>query len=168
MKISKLRTIIREEYKNILNEAFADPNIRKLDKMSGMDRGYRSFWTKFANTHDIAWDKLPQGTVNKVTNPNQAKSGLAFWVVNGRKQNPFSTDDRIVAKLAYDYFIKAESEGYQGYNKRNWLKENAKDVLYGKAQWFIADDKVNRSRGLRPASSVYNWVTDVLKPEASW
>tara|TARA_Y100000815_G_scaffold218400_1_gene203902 strand:+ start:3689 stop:4921 length:1233 start_codon:yes stop_codon:yes gene_type:complete len=84
------------------------------------------------------------------------------------RQNPFSTDDRIVAKLAYDYFLKAESEGYQGYNKRNWLEENAKDVLYGKAQWFMADDKVKRSRGLRPSSPVYDWVTDVLKPENSW
>jgi len=92
MDIKKLKQIIKEEYYNVLTEAFADPNIRKLDKMSGMDRGYRSFWTKFANTHDIAWDKLPTGTVNKVTNANQAKSGLAFWVVNGRKNNPFNTD----------------------------------------------------------------------------
>ena len=83
MKIAQLKKIIKEEYYNLLNEAFADPNIRKLDKMSGMDRGYRNFWTKFANTHDIAWDKLPAGTINKVTNPNQAKSGLAFWVING-------------------------------------------------------------------------------------
>jgi len=92
MNITKLKQIIKEEYHNVLNEAFADPNIRKLDKMSGMDKGYRSFWTRFANTHDIAWDKLPAGTVNKVTNANQAKSGLAFWVVNGRKNNPFNTD----------------------------------------------------------------------------
>jgi hypothetical protein len=92
MKLSQLKTIIREEYSNIINEAFADPNIRKLSKMTGMDRGYRSFWTKFANTHDIAWDKLPAGTVNKVNNANQAKKGLAFWVVNGRKDNPFASD----------------------------------------------------------------------------
>ena len=90
MNIKKLKQIIKEEYYNVLSEAFADPNIRKLDKMSGMDRGYKSFWTKFANTHDMAWDKLPAGTVNKVTNANQAKSGLAFWVVNGRKDNPYS------------------------------------------------------------------------------
>ena len=84
------------------------------------------------------------------------------------RQNPFSTDDRIVAKLAYDYFLKAEEAGYRGYNKRKWLEENAKDVLYGKAQWFMADDKVKRSRTLRPSSAVYNWVTDLLKPESSW
>jgi len=102
MKVSRLKEIIREEYYNVINEAFADPEIRKLDKMSGMDRGYRSFWTKFANTHDIAWDKLPAGTMNKVTNPNQAKRGLAFWVVNGRKDNPYSQ---------YQYI---NSIGYEG------------------------------------------------------
>ena len=84
------------------------------------------------------------------------------------RMNPFSIDDRIVAKLAYDYFLKAEEAGYRGYNKRKWLEENAKDVLYGKAQWFMADDKVKRSRTLRPSSAVYNWVTDLLKPESSW
>ena len=61
------------------------------------------------------------------------------------RQNPFSTDDRIVAKLAYDYFLKAEEKGYRGYTKQNWLEKNAKDVLYGKAQWFMADDRIKRS-----------------------
>ena len=84
------------------------------------------------------------------------------------RQNPFSTDDRIVAKLAYDYFLKAEEKGYRGYSKQNWLEKNAKDVLYGKAQWFMADDKVKRSRTLRTSTADYNWVTDILKPEASW
>ena len=84
------------------------------------------------------------------------------------RQNPFSTDDRIVAKLAYDYFLKAEEKGYRGYTKQNWLEKNAKDVLYGKAQWFMADDNVKRSRTLRTSTADYNWVTDILKPEASW
>jgi len=84
------------------------------------------------------------------------------------RQNPFSNDDRIVAKLAYDYFLKAEEKGYRGYTKQNWLEKNAKDVLYGKAQWFMADDRVKRSRTLRTSTADYNWVTDILKPEASW
>jgi hypothetical protein len=97
MKKSDIRKIIRQEVINIIkeqyiNEAFADPNIRLIDKMSGLDRGYRSFWQKFANTHDIAWDKLPKGTLNKVSGAEQAKKGLAFWVINGRKENPFATD----------------------------------------------------------------------------
>ena len=97
MKKSDIKRIIREEVINIIREqyiteAFAEPNLAKLDKMSGMDRGYRTFWTKFANTHDMAWDKLPKGSVVKVTNPNTVKKGLAFWVVNGQKDNPYATE----------------------------------------------------------------------------
>ena len=98
MKKSDITKIIREEVINIireqyLTEAFADPNIRLISKMGGIEKGkFNNFFKKFSQTHDIAWDKLPKGTLNKVTNANQAKKGLAFWVVNGRKGNPFATD----------------------------------------------------------------------------
>jgi hypothetical protein len=136
MKKSDITKIIREEVINIIreqyiNEAFADPNIRLIDKMSGLDRGYRSFWTKFANTHDIAWDKLPKGTLNKVSGAEQAKKGLAFWVIKGRKHNPFSTDswsssighegkDSILAvtldnKIQYSSGAKVGSKGSMRY-----------------------------------------------------
>jgi len=93
MKVSKLKQIIKEEYYNILTEAFADPNIRKMAKMRGLDGNkYSNFFKKFAHTHDIAWDKLPAGTLNKSTNMNDPmiKKGLAFWVVTGGgKANPY-------------------------------------------------------------------------------
>ena len=95
MKISKLKEIIKEEYYNILTEAFADPEIRKLAKMRGIDKGrWNNFFTKFAKTHDIAWDKLPKGTLNKSTNLNDplVKNGLTFWVVDQEKPNPYSND----------------------------------------------------------------------------
>ena len=84
------------------------------------------------------------------------------------RQNPFTNDDRIVAKLAYDYFVKAEKKGHNGFNKSSWLRENQKDVLYGKAQWFMAEDKVKRSRSISTRSEVYNWVTESLKAEEDW
>jgi predicted lactoylglutathione lyase len=95
MKISKLRQIVREEYLNVLTEAFADPEIRKLAKMRGMDHGrWRNFFRAFANTHDIAWDKLPAGTLNKSTNLNDPliKDGLAFWIIENEKPNPYRND----------------------------------------------------------------------------
>jgi len=76
--------------------------------------------------------------------------------------------DRIVAKLAYDYFVKAEDKGFLGFTKRGWLEENSKDILYGKAQWFMADDRVKRTRSISPTSSNYDWVTEPLKAEPSW
>ena len=97
MKKSDITKIIREEVINIirdqyLTEAFADPNIRLISKMGGIKATrWQSFWKSFANSHDIAWDKLPKGTLNKVSGPEQAKKGLAFWVIKGRKENPFAT-----------------------------------------------------------------------------
>ena len=49
-----------------------------------------------------------------------------------------------------------------------YLKENAKDILYGKAQWFMAEDKVKRSGIIRTTTSNYDWVTDKLSPEKGW
>ena len=84
------------------------------------------------------------------------------------KQNPLSVDDRIVAKLAYTNFVKAEKLNYLGFNRSKYLKENAKDILYGKAQWFMAEDKVKRSGIIRTTTSNYDWVTDKLSPEKGW
>ena len=84
------------------------------------------------------------------------------------KQNPLSVDDRIVAKLAYNNFVKAEKLNYRGFSRSKYLKENAKDLLYGKAQWFMAEDKVKRSGTIRTTTSSYDWVTDELTPEKGW
>ena len=95
MKISKLRQIIKEEYRNIVSEAFADPNIRKVSKLGGIDTNkYTNFFRSFSRTHDIAWDKLPTGTLNKTSNMNDPliKNGLVFWVNNTEKQNPYGSN----------------------------------------------------------------------------
>jgi len=84
------------------------------------------------------------------------------------KQNPLSVDDRIVAKLAYNNFVKAEKLNYRGFSRSKYLKENAKDLLYGKAQWFMAEDKVKRSGTIRTTTSSYDWVTDELASEKGW
>ena len=48
------------------------------------------------------------------------------------------------------------------------LKDNAKDLLYGKAQWFMAENKVKRSGVIRTTTAPYDWVTDNLSPESNW
>ena len=96
------------------------------------------------------------------------KAKVYFYGWDTFRQNPFSINDRIVAKLAYDYFVKAEDKGFLGFTKRGWLEENSKDILYGKAQWFMADDRVKRTRSISPTSSNYDWVTEPLKAEPSW
>ena len=96
------------------------------------------------------------------------KGKVYYYGWDNFRQNPFTIDDRIVAKLAYDYFIKAEQKGYQGFSKTSWMKENAKDILYGKAQWFMAEDRVKSKRSISTSTSDYEWVTENLKAEASW
>ena len=73
-----------------------------------------------------------------------------------------------MAKLAYNYFVKAENKGYRGFSKSDWMKENEKDILYGRAQWFMATDKVKRSRVIATTSTDYEWVNDTLTPEDGW
>ena len=98
MKKSDLKKIVREELINVLrsqlNEAFGDPIAAKLAKNY---RGVRSsrwdnFWRNAAKTYDIAWDKLPKGSFRSVQpNDPAVKKGMAFYVINGDKPNPFST-----------------------------------------------------------------------------
>ena len=96
------------------------------------------------------------------------KGKVYYYGWDNFRQNPFTNDDRVVAKLAYDYFVKAEEKGYRGFSKTTWLKENEKDILYGKAQWFMAEDKVKRSRNVSTKTSEYDWVNEALKADDSW
>jgi hypothetical protein len=96
------------------------------------------------------------------------KGKVYYYGWDNFRKNPFTADDRIIAKLSYDYFVKAESKGYHGFSKRAWLEENSKDILYGKAQWFMADEKTKRTKSISTMSSDYDWVTESLKAEADW
>ena len=96
------------------------------------------------------------------------KGKVYYYGWDNFRQNPFTIDDRIVAKLAYNYFVKAEEKGYRGFSKRVWMEENSKDILYGKAQWFMAEAKVKRARSISPVSADYDWVTEPLKAESNW
>jgi len=100
MKKSDIKKIIRQEVVNLikeqyLTEAFADPKLAMINKLGGLDRGWkRTFWDAAANTYDLAWDKLPKGTLQKksVTDASILKDGMmTFWVVKTAKDNPFRT-----------------------------------------------------------------------------
>jgi len=98
MKKSDIRQIIKEEViflikEQYITEAFADPLLRTLANTKGIGNGkWSNFFQKFANTHDIAWDKLPKGTLTKSTNMNdpRVKKGLVFWMIDQEKRNPYA------------------------------------------------------------------------------
>lgn len=96
------------------------------------------------------------------------KGKVFYYGWENFRQNPFTIDDRIVAKLAFDYFSKAEKKGFKGFSKKEWLNENSKDILYGKAQWFMATDKIKRNRSISTTSINYDWITESLKAENNW
>ena len=100
MKKSDIRKIIKEEVIHLikeqyLTEAFADPLLAKMNKLGGLDRRWRgTFWDAAAKTYDLAWDKLPKGTLQRMTplNPLALKDGMmTFWVVKTQKPNIFRT-----------------------------------------------------------------------------
>ena len=100
MKKSDIRKIIKEEViqlikEQYLTEAFADPKLAMINKLGGLDRGWRrTFWDAAAKTYDLAWDKLPKGTLQKksTTDPSILKPGMmTFWIVKTQKDNPYRT-----------------------------------------------------------------------------
>jgi hypothetical protein len=100
MKKSDIRKIIKEEVVNLireqyLTEAFADPKLAMINKLGGLDRRWgENFWNAAAKTYDLAWDKLPKGTLQRMTplNPLALKDGMmTFWIVKTAKDNIFRT-----------------------------------------------------------------------------
>ena len=116
----------------------------------------------------IKWADKATDIDSKSADALGQKGKVYYYGWDNFRQNPFTNDDRLVAKLSFDYFTKAEKRGYRGFSKSSWLKENEKDLLYGKAQWFMADDKVKRSRKISTFSSDYGWVTESLIAEDGW
>jgi tetratricopeptide (TPR) repeat protein len=116
----------------------------------------------------LRWADKSVGIDNKLGDAYAQKAKVFYYGWDNYNQNPFTIDDRIVAKLSYDNYVKAESKGYRGVSKKKWFEDNAKDVLYGKAQWFMADDKVKRTRVISTLTSNYDWVTESLKAESTW
>ena len=116
----------------------------------------------------LKWADKAVSLDNKSGNGLGQKGKVYYYGWDNFRQNPFTNDDRLIAKLAYDYFVKAEKKGYRGLSKSTWLKENEKDILYGKAQWFMAEDKVKRNRSISATTSDYDWVTESLKAEDGW
>ena len=68
----------------------------------------------------------------------------------------FSRSDKIVASLAYEYFVKAEKKVIQNIWAKNWLEEN--EVLFSYVDWFMTDKDVQASGKVSPSGRCYDWV----------
>ena len=79
-----------------------------------------------------------------------------------------SLDDRIVAKLAYNYYSKAERKGYRGETNIKYLNELDSGFIFGKEDWFMVSSKIKRSGSISTSTAVYDWVKEPLKAENNW
>ena len=96
-----------------------------------------------------------------------AKANVYYKSFQACRSIDISTDDRIVATLAYQLFDDAESKGYSRYSRsKEWLKEN--EVLFGKAQWFMMDADVKNRGYIKADDECYKWVSERLDKGKGW
>ena len=96
-----------------------------------------------------------------------AKANVYYKGFQACRSGQISTDDRVVATLAYDGFEKAEKMGFSRYSRsKTWLSEN--EVLFGKAQWFMMDANIKNRGYVKTTTSCYSWVGERLNKQSGW
>ena len=92
---------------------------------------------------------------------------LYYKAMQSCREDAFSRSDKIVASLAYKYFVKAEKKGNSKYYKqKSWLEEN--EVLFAYADWFMTDKDVQATGKVSPVGRCYDWVSESLAKQSDW
>ena len=92
---------------------------------------------------------------------------LYYKAMQSCREDAFSRSDKIVASLAYEYFVKAEKKGNSKYYKqKSWLEEN--EVLFAYADWFMTDKDVQATGKVSPVGRCYDWVSESLAKQSDW
>ena len=96
-----------------------------------------------------------------------AKGNVYYKAFQACRSGEISTDDRVVATLAFNAFKEAEVKGFSRYSRsKNWLKEN--EVLFGKAQWFMMGAEVKNKGYIKSNSACYKWISEKLNKDKGW
>ena len=79
----------------------------------------------------------------------------------------------MLMSLLFGCNSKMDEATVKGVVENAFLEQNPTEGRYGweiigKAQWFMANDKVKRTRSITTSTPDYDWVTESLKPETSW
>ena len=92
---------------------------------------------------------------------------LYYKAMQSCRIDNFSRSDKIIASLAYNYFLKAEKKGNSKYFKqKNWLETN--DVLFDSEDWFMADDEVKVVGKIKASGRCYDWANESLPKQSNW
>ena len=98
-----------------------------------------------------------------------AKGNVYYAAFQDCRENFPTTDDKLVAAFAYNYFKMAEDKGQNRYKRdRIYLENNRDDLVFGKADWFMLDEDVKRKGSISPKSECYVWVLESIKKDPSW
>jgi tetratricopeptide (TPR) repeat protein len=92
---------------------------------------------------------------------------LYYKAMQSCREDTFSRSDKIVASLAYEYFVKAEKKGNSKYYKqKSWLEEN--EVLFAYSDWFMTDKDIQATGKVSPVGRCYDWVSESLAKQSDW
>lgn len=96
-----------------------------------------------------------------------AKGDVYYKAFHTCRTPEVSSDDRIVARLAYKYYVQAENKGYRNVSgSKAWLADN--EVLFTKSDWFMLDASQKSTGYATVKTSCYSWVIERLYKESSW
>lgn len=96
-----------------------------------------------------------------------AKANVYYKGFQACRSGQISTDDRVVATLAFNGFEQAEKMGFSKFSRsKSWLSDN--EVLFGKAQWFMMDSNVKNRGFVKTSSACYEWVGERLNKQSDW
>lgn len=183
--IDVLKAVSRKEPKNkvifsklgdayILNEDFVNAST-SLESVYGLDsRDYQtairicevnSELENFGKA--IYWaDKAVRGSKSS-GEALGAKGDVYYKAFHTCRTPEVSRDDRVVARLAYKYYVQAESKGYRNVTgSKNWLRDN--EVLFTKSDWFMLDASQKAAGYATVKTPCYSWVTERLYKDSSW
>jgi len=96
-----------------------------------------------------------------------AKGDVYYKAFHTCRTPEVSRDDRIIARLAYKYYVQAENAGYRNITgSKNWLRDN--EVLFTKSDWFMLDASQKAAGYATVKTSCYSWTTERLYKDSSW
>lgn len=119
----------------------------------------------FSNAYEWAKKTL---TISKNNAESLAHMGnLYYKSMQYCRTSNFSSSDKIVASLAYEYFVKAEKKGNSKYFKqKDWLENN--EVLFNRSDWFMIDPDIQSSGKVSPVGKCYDWISETLAKKSDW
>ncbi|MFQ6616427.1 MAG: tetratricopeptide repeat protein [Fidelibacterota bacterium] len=99
-----------------------------------------------------------------------AQKGLVYYRAFQECRGDYpSSDDKVVAGLAYKYFLMGEDKDFLRFKRdRLYLENNRDDLMFGISDWFLLDEDQKRKGYVAASGECYSWVTETLPKDPGW